>query len=185
MTAPVDYHQDILFAQAVEDTQGKSFMEQVASAHAGTTIVANDGSVLATDVINFKQEQEGIDIEKVIQEAIAANRVDQQYEIENSEEEPLTALQKGKVADRQTDRRVRCPHCSETLQRRSNLIRHIKRKHKMEEDSLLKEVQTGNCVCLECGLRIWRIVELRKHLALKHGFRFDLEVLKFPNVKCK
>ena len=64
-----------------------------------------------------------------------------------------------------------------TFTRKANLSRHIKSKNKK------MGVQEGKSMCLECGYKCHRIVELRKHLSEEHGINFSTEVLNFNTVE--
>ena len=75
-----------------------------------------------------------------------------------------------------------CTICNESFTRNNTLNRHISRKHKDKPD-LLSSAQKGNSICLECGRKCRKIVDLRKHLAKDHGFFFRQEVLKFSDKK--
>ena len=77
----------------------------------------------------------------------------------------------------------KCPHCQAVLNRKFNFNRHLLRKHKGM--SLPKEdrqtIETGNCVCLQCGFKCHKIVQLRDHLSRQHGMIFRCETVSFEN----
>ena len=71
-----------------------------------------------------------------------------------------------------------CPFCDEHFTRRFNVKRHIHRYHKGEST---QGVDAGSCVCLECGYRCLRIVNLRDHLINCHDITFRMERVFFEN----
>lgn len=75
-----------------------------------------------------------------------------------------------------------CPLCNQTCSRKAHLVRHMERFHK-KEDQARMSLQTGRCLCLECGNKFRRIVDLRKHLSERHSFVFREETVEFNDRK--
>ena len=73
-----------------------------------------------------------------------------------------------------------CPVCLLTFTKKPNMRRHVQHKHK-ENTEAIKGTQTSKSICLECGFRCRRIVELRKHLSSRHNFTFRSEIENFKN----
>ena len=67
-----------------------------------------------------------------------------------------------------------CPICKQTFNVKSNRTRHIKNKHK-DATNEINLLSKGDCLCLECGLRFYKITHLRDHLHASHGFSFAVE----------
>ena len=57
-----------------------------------------------------------------------------------------------------------CPFCDLICNVKSNLKRHIKRKHKDQQNGTGSLDDSGKCLCLECGFKFHRITDLRQHL---------------------
>uniref|UniRef100_A0A7M5V4P8 C2H2-type domain-containing protein n=1 Tax=Clytia hemisphaerica TaxID=252671 RepID=A0A7M5V4P8_9CNID len=79
-------------------------------------------------------------------------------------------------AEKRNKKRISCPHCTETFTRNSSLKRHIGRIHETEDSA---KVQTGKTICLECGTKFQRVLELSKHLEEKHSKILRNETLHF------
>ena len=80
--------------------------------------------------------------------------------------------------------RFQCQFCPSSLTRKSDLKRHIITFH--GEDKLHgTNVESGKCVCMECGHKCHRIVDLRKHLIRSHKKIFRMEKLNFDKVAGK
>ena len=67
-----------------------------------------------------------------------------------------------------------CPTCKQAFNVKSNRTRHIKNKHK-DATNKINLLSKGDCLCLECGLRFYKITHLRDHLHASHGFSFAVE----------
>ena len=77
----------------------------------------------------------------------------------------------------------KCADCSQTCNKKANLIRHINRFH--GNSGARKELESGNCLCIQCGHRCRRITELKKHLFTCHNVVFRTEQLSFESMKGK
>ena len=75
-----------------------------------------------------------------------------------------------------------CPLCNQTCSRKAHLVCHMERFHK-GEDHARRSLQTGRCLCLQCGNKFRRIVDLRKHLSERHSFVFREETVEFNDRK--
>jgi len=62
-----------------------------------------------------------------------------------------------------------CKVCERTFSSPGNVSRHTKKEHPHYNNI------RGNCVCLECGKRYYRIAMLREHLVTDHEFTFKYE----------
>ena len=80
-----------------------------------------------------------------------------------------------------------CQYCDLTCNDKSNLNRHIKRKHKdsqFQKNDEFNDVESGRrCKCNQCNYTCHRIVEFRKHLSKKHNVIFRTENIKLQNYK--
>ena len=76
----------------------------------------------------------------------------------------------------------KCPvqGCPQTCAKKANLVRHVKRFH---DENATKSLESGNCLCLQCGYKCRRIVELRKHLSSCHNNIFRMENLEFESME--
>ena len=80
-------------------------------------------------------------------------------------------------------KKFECPHCDLTCRDKSNLKRHIKRKHQGKQEQpggkvksdVLNSVSSGKCMCRHCEYSCHRIAELRKHLSQFHNVIFRNE----------
>jgi len=75
--------------------------------------------------------------------------------------------------------RVNCPFCSDTFARKANIKRHIQRKHKDNS----ADVGYGKTLCLECGAKFHRVIDLKSHLSKEHEMIFKNESLVFGTRK--
>ena len=66
------------------------------------------------------------------------------------------------------------PICKQTFNVKSNRTRHMKNKHK-DATNEINLLSKGDCLCLEYGLRFYKITYLRDHLHASHGFSFAVE----------
>ena len=66
------------------------------------------------------------------------------------------------------------PICKQTFNVKSNRTRNIKNKH-MDAKNEINLLSKGDCLCLKCGLRFYKITHLRDHLHASHGFSFAVE----------
>ena len=90
---------------------------------------------------------------------------------------------------KKVEKKFECPYCDLTCGDKSNLKRHIKRKHqtkrgeagaKNNADSIIS-LSPENCKCCHCGYSCRRIVELRKHLGECHNVIFRTETITFKH----
>ena len=70
--------------------------------------------------------------------------------------------------------RFPCPSCENTYGSKHDLKRHTERIHKTTFSS-------GNCVCMQCGYRCFKIEKLREHLTVNHGVDMDVETSSFES----
>ena len=69
-------------------------------------------------------------------------------------------------------------NCKSTFTRRSDLKRHILKFHGSEN---IMAVQTGKCLCIQCGQQFHRVIDFRNHLTTNHDMEFRTETLDFDN----
>lgn len=78
-----------------------------------------------------------------------------------------------------------CQYCDLTWNDKSNLNRHIRRKHKEDQIKVnggSTDVGSGGrCTCTQCGYSCRRIVEFREHLSKAHNVIFRTENIKLQN----
>ena len=78
-----------------------------------------------------------------------------------------------------------CQCCDLTWNDKSNLNRHIRRKHKEDQiqvnDGFTDVGSGGRCTCTQCGYSCHRIVKFRKHLSKAHNVIFRTENIKLQN----
>ena len=72
-----------------------------------------------------------------------------------------------------------CQLCEENFSTRSSLNRHMKRKHK----GISAPTQHGKALCLECGQKFYRTLDLRNHLTAEHGFHFPTELFHHSSIE--
>ncbi len=75
----------------------------------------------------------------------------------------------------------KCQLCSFETQRKFNLQRHVQSQHRSENTNFLKDLDKGNSLCLECGLRFHKTNKLREHLKVVHKMPLRMETLHFEN----
>jgi len=87
-------------------------------------------------------------------------------------------------AEKQANQNViTCPTCKLTFSKLFNLRRHVTRKHDGNQE-IIASYNTGQkTLCLECGRRFRRTMELTKHLEEDHQKVFQSEVITFSNQK--
>ena len=70
------------------------------------------------------------------------------------------------------------PFCNQVCKVKSNLKRHIKRKHGDQENNA--DVQdSGKCQCLDCVFKCHRTRDFRQHLTKRHNIIFRTESQNF------
>ena len=77
------------------------------------------------------------------------------------------------------NKRFICPLCPETFTKKANVRRHIQRKHKGNPI----DVEGGKTLCLECGAKFHRVVDLKSHLSKEHQMIFRNELVTFGTRK--
>jgi len=77
-----------------------------------------------------------------------------------------------------TGERIKCAFCEQTFTTKQNLKKHQLRKHK---DKSIDDLGTGKTLCLECGKKFHRVVDLKVHLTEKHLMVFRNENLTFES----
>ncbi|XP_072048500.1 uncharacterized protein [Amphiura filiformis] len=72
-------------------------------------------------------------------------------------------------------KRHKCPQCQYQSNSKHNINRHQQSCH--ETMHTLESSRVGKCQCLECGQRLYKISDLRRHLSTKHAFIFKTETV--------
>ena len=74
----------------------------------------------------------------------------------------------------------RCPECDYICPKVSNMKRHMKRKHNLNNNITS---QKGKCLCNECDRQFYRIKDLQEHLSSSPGLIFKTDAIHLQNVK--
>ena len=77
-----------------------------------------------------------------------------------------------------------CPYCNLTTSVKSNLRRHIRRKHRNQMHDPSTQ-GCGKCLCLQCQFKCHRISDLRQHLCKTHEVVFKTETRTFSTFAAK
>ena len=140
---------------------------------------------------DVREDQEGVNNKpknpadaKTDQEEVS-NNLDAQEEHQlyfnhNSDRPGTEATDQQPVGNGTASSVFKCQFCSQTCNIKSNLRRHIKRKHGDEANNM-SALDSGNCQCFECGYKCRKISDLRQHLTSHHDVEFREESLNFPS----
>ena len=107
---------------------------------------------------------------------------DEKHHPTSAKEVPLVESAKQEPQKETSKTNFSCTHCPFSTNRRGNLRRHVQRKH---GNAAVKSVESGGCLCLECGHRCFLIRDLRAHLTEKHGFVFRITRKEFQTPEGK
>ena len=139
-------------------------------------------------ISEFKDQQAKIKLEK--EQSIDPTMIDWQDQRrletrQETEDEKKEELQKNeeKYSTNDLSGAFKCPFCDQVCNVKSNLKRHINRKHGhlSNENHEIQVQGSGKCQCLDCGFKCHRIGDFRQHLTKSHDVVFHTESRNFSS----
>ena len=73
------------------------------------------------------------------------------------------------------DGRFYCSSCTSSFGRKHDLKRHCEKNH---ETTI---ISSGDCLCLQCGQKFYKMEKLREHLTEQHGIDMKMDNLSFDS----